>query len=156
MTIKNSIFCCLLLLGTGACKKTETSPQPAQTNTVMQTPDTAHAEPVRKMFEAFNKHDWELMASYYSDPAEFLDPSLGKNYVKLSRAQLAKKYADLQKGAPDIKDDIAGFYISGEENVVVQFTSSGTSGGQKWSLSICTVFTVKDGKIMRDATYYDN
>ena len=38
-------------------------------------------ETARAMFDAFNRHDWNAMANYYSESASFLDPSYGKEYV---------------------------------------------------------------------------
>jgi ketosteroid isomerase-like protein len=107
------------------------------------------------MFEAFNKHDWQKMASYYVDGAEFLDPSLGKTYVKQSHQEIIEKYQGMQQMFHDIADDVTGIYADGE-SVVVQFTSHGNmSGGSSFSLPIVTVLTFSNGLIARDATYYD-
>lgn len=117
----------------------------------------ANAKAAKSMFEAFNRHDWKAMASYYADTASFLDPSFGSRYVKKVRAETAGKYAAMQQMFPDIKDDINAVHTSGNV-VVIEFTSSGTpAGGQKWHLPICSILTFNDkGKIIKDATYYDN
>ena len=110
----------------------------------------------QQMFNAFNKHNWQQMASFYADTAEFLDPSLGAGYVKQTHAQTAAKYAGLQQMFPDIYDEIIGMYPSGDK-VIVEFVSSGTmQDGAKLHMPICTVLTFADGKIVKDATYYDN
>ncbi|MCD8741748.1 nuclear transport factor 2 family protein [Mucilaginibacter roseus] len=111
----------------------------------------------KSMFAAFNRHDWKTMAGHYADTARFLDPSLGQSYVKMTHAETAAKYAAMQKMFPDIKDDVTAMHAS-DSVVVVEFTSSGMpSGGEKWHLPICSVLTFnKDGKIVKDATYYDN
>jgi ketosteroid isomerase-like protein len=107
------------------------------------------------MFDAFNKHDWQKMAKYYAEDAEFLDPSLGKTYVKQSHAEIIGKYQGMQQMFPDITDDVTGLYVDGN-SVIVQFTSHGTvSGGSSFSLPIITVLTFSNGLIVRDATYYD-
>ncbi|MCC8408845.1 nuclear transport factor 2 family protein [Mucilaginibacter sp. UR6-1] len=117
----------------------------------------ANAEAAKSMFTAFNRHDWKAMADHYADTASFLDPAFGPAYVKKNRAETAAKYADMQKMFADIKDDIDAIHATGDV-VVVEFTSSGTpAGGQKWHLPICSILTFnKDGKIIKDATYYDN
>ncbi|RYE15324.1 MAG: nuclear transport factor 2 family protein [Sphingobacteriales bacterium] len=108
------------------------------------------------MFAAFNNHNWEKMASFYTDTAEFLDPAFGQAYVRKTQPETAKKYAEMHQMFQDIKDDITGVTAAGDR-VVVQFTSSGTPGGAaKWELPICSILTFKDGKIIKDATYYDN
>jgi ketosteroid isomerase-like protein len=122
---------------------------------------TAHA-PVenneaaaRKMFEAFNTHQWQAMAACYRDTASFLDPSLGKTYVAQRREEIVEKYAAMQQMFSDIHDEITGVYTSGDK-VVVEFISTGTSGDSlTFSLPIVTVLTFRDGLIVRDATYYD-
>src|SRR6187402_1612797 len=86
--------------------------------------DNARATAVA-MFDAFNRHDWPKMASYYAEDAEFLDPSFGKDFVKQPHQEIAEKYAGMQQMFPDIKDDITAVHAAGE-TVVVQFTSHGT------------------------------
>jgi ketosteroid isomerase-like protein len=110
---------------------------------------------VKQMFEAFNRHDWEAMASFYIDTAEFLDPSFGTAYVKQTRNETAAKYATLEKMYPDVRDNVVAIYSMGDV-VGVQFVSSGTDSlGQKFSLPIGCFLTLKNGKIVKDATYYD-
>jgi ketosteroid isomerase-like protein len=117
--------------------------------------DEGNVAIARKMFDAFNAHQWEAMAGYYSEPASFLDPSLGKAYVDQHRADVVRKYAELQQLFPDIQDDITGIYPSCDR-VVVEFTSTGTMGDSvSFSLPIVTVLTFQDGHIVKDATYYD-
>ena len=58
------------------------------------------------MFEAFNKHDWQKMAGYYAEGADFLDPSLGKSFVKQSRKDIVGKYQGMQQMFPDIYDEV--------------------------------------------------
>lgn len=108
-----------------------------------------------EMFDAFNQHDWRKMASYYSPDAEFLDPAFGPEYVTRSQGQTSAKYAGMQTMFPDIYDDVKEVYDD-EDKVIVEFVSSGSSGDTiHFKLPIITVLTIKEGKIIRDATYYD-
>lgn len=121
----------------------------------LQNKEQANVAVVQSMFDAFNRHDWPAMANHYADSALFLDPSFGKDYVIRSQHETAAKYAEMQMLFPDIRDDITGMYSTGD-NVIVEFTSSGKSGDSlSFSLPISCVLTLKDGKIIRDATYYD-
>lgn len=138
MKINMVILCAFILI---ACQSKEPT---LQNETV-----------VKSMFEAFNKHDWKTMASHYSDSAEFLDPSFGHSYVKQTREEIAAKYAEFEKMFPDIKDEVVGIYPSGDV-VAVEFVSSGTdSAGNTFTLPIACFLTVKNGKIIKDATYFD-
>jgi ketosteroid isomerase-like protein len=107
------------------------------------------------MFDAFNQHDWQKMASFYSEEASFLDPSYGQEYVVKTRQEIVAKYAELEKILPDIHDAIVGIYPSGDK-VTIEFISTGTiSDTLKFKLPIVAVLTFKDGVIIKDATYYD-
>ena len=117
--------------------------------------EAKNAAVVNSMFDAFNKHDWEKMASFYSADAKYLDPSYGTEYVTKTRSEVAAKYAELEKMFPDIHDHIVGSYPSGDK-VTVEFISTGTlSDSVQFKLPIVTVLTLKDGFIIQDATYYD-
>lgn len=108
------------------------------------------------MFEAFNRHNWQAMANYYSQTASFLDPSFGTAYVDKTREETVAKYAEMEKMFPDVHDEIKGIYPS-EDKVIVEFIASGTGPDSvRLKLLIISVLTFKDGLIVKDATYYDN
>jgi ketosteroid isomerase-like protein len=112
---------------------------------------------IKEYFSHFNKHEWNKMAEMYADTAEFKDPSLGKGLVKQTRAQIAQKYSELNKTFSDINDKVIQIYSSNNNHIVVEFISSGTApDGSKFELPICTIFTIENGKISKDYTYYDN
>lgn len=112
---------------------------------------------VKQMYVHFNNHDWTAMASLYVDSAEFKDPSFGPGIVRQSRADISEKYAKYQEMSPDIRDEIVQIYPSESSHVIVEFVSSGTApNGERWSLPICTIFTIENGMIVKDYTYYDN
>jgi ketosteroid isomerase-like protein len=114
-------------------------------------------EIVKKVYEQFNKHDWSGMANLYSETPEFKDPTLGIGTVTQTRDQIILKYTDLQKAFPDIKDEIIQIYPSSDKYVIVEFISKGTApDGTKFELPICTIFTVENGKIVKDFSYFDN
>ncbi len=120
------------------------------------SPSTERNEAIaRKLFDAFNKHDWQTMASYYADSALFLDPSYGIQYVKKSRKETVAKYTEMQAMFPDIHDKVTGVYPSGDV-VTVEFTSTGSIHDSiRFELPIISVLTFRDGFVVKDATYYD-
>ena len=113
---------------------------------------------VKSFFEAFNQHDWAKMAAMYADTASFRDPSFGTDIVKQTHVETVKKYSELQKVFPNVKDSVTAVYPSGKNHIVVEFVSTGASadGKMSFNLPICTVFTIENGKIKSDFTYYDN
>jgi ketosteroid isomerase-like protein len=110
----------------------------------------------KSLFRYFNQHDWEKMAALYTDPAEFKDPSFGQEVVQQTRVQIVEKYRGLEEMSHDVRDDVLQIYPSGDKHVIVEFVSSGTApDGTKWILPICTIFTIENGQITKDFTYYD-
>lgn len=112
---------------------------------------------IQQYFDHFNKHEWKQMAELYAPNADFKDPALGKGIVKQTPEQIIEKYTALQQIFPDIHDEIVKIYPSTNEFITVEFISKGTAAdGTLLELPICTIFTIKDGKIVADFTYYDN
>lgn len=111
----------------------------------------------KRLYDHFNKHEWRKMAALYSENAEFKDPSLGTTIVKQTHKQIIDKYTELNATFPDIHDKIIQIYPSGTNHVIVEFVSTGTAPDQsKFELPICTIFTIENGKITKDFTYYHN
>jgi phosphorylcholine metabolism protein LicD len=76
--------------------------------------------------------------------------------TKIKR-QIIKEYSELQNQFPDVQDSVVAVYPSGDKNVIVEFVSKGTLPDQsKFELPICTIFTIENGKITKDYTYFDN
>ena len=112
---------------------------------------------VKLYFEHFNNHEWTKMANRYTTTSEFKDPSLGSGIVKQTRQQIIDKYSELNKIFPDIHDQVIQLYPSGDKNIIVEFISTGTApDGSKFELPICTIFTIENGMITKDFTYFDN
>ena len=112
---------------------------------------------VTQYFEHFNNHEWTKMADMYLDTAEFKDPSLGQGIVKQTRQQIVDKYSDLNKIFLDLHDQVIQIYPSGDKHIIVEFVSSGTvPDNTKFDLPICTIFTIENGMITKDFSYFDN
>ena len=112
---------------------------------------------IKQYFEYFNNHDFVKMANMYSDTADFKDPTLGQGIVKQTRQQIIEKYTELSKMIPDVKDKVIQTYPSGDNHIIVEFVSSGTApDNSTFELPICTIFTIENGLITKDFTYFDN
>lgn len=112
---------------------------------------------IKNYFELFNKHQWEDLSNLYIENAEFKDPSLGTGIIKQTKKDFVKKYSELNQLFPDVKDKIIKIYPSGEKSIIVEFISTGTGpDNSQFELPICTIFTIENGKITKDFTYYDN
>lgn len=112
---------------------------------------------VKQYFAHFNQHEWEKMANMYTETADFKDPSLGQGVVKQTRTQTIEKYKELNQIFPNLHDEVMQIYPSGQNHIIVEFVSSGTApDNSNFTLPICTIFTIENGKITKDFTYYDN
>lgn len=126
-------------------------------NTVSENKISENEKLINNYFELFNKHQWEDLSNLYIDNAEFKDPTLGTGAVKQTKKDFVKKYSELNQLFPDLNDKIIQIYPSGENDIIVEFISTGSGpGNSKFELPICTIFTIKNGKITKDFTYYDN
>lgn len=129
-----------------------TTPPPVQPDLASQ-----NKQLIEKYFTLFNKHAWSEMAKLYTESADIKDPSLGTEMVRQTRLQIMEKYTDLRNQFPDIADEVLHIYPSGDHHVTVEFISTATlPDGSKFRLPICTVFTIRNGLITQDFTYYDN
>jgi len=116
---------------------------------------TDNTQIVQNMFDAFNAHDWQKMVSFYAPGALYLDPGYGTEPVTKTPEEIIAKYTELQSIFPNLHDEIIGMYASGDK-VTVEFVATGTAeDGTAFRLPIAAILTIKDGKIVRDATYYD-
>jgi len=112
---------------------------------------------VEEYFEHFNNHDWQKMAAMYTETAEFKDPTLGEGSITMTRAEIRAKYSELHRIFTNIHDSIIQTYPSGDKNIIVEFISTGTAANNtKFKLPISTIFTIENGKITKDYTYFDN
>ncbi|RQP07698.1 MAG: nuclear transport factor 2 family protein [Chryseobacterium sp.] len=117
----------------------------------------ANEQLINRYFYLFNQHHWTKMAELYAETADFKDPSFGTGIVEQTRQQIVDKYSELQQVFPDLHDEVQQLYLSGEKHVIVEFVSTGTAAdGSVFELPICTIFTIEDGKIIKDFSYYDN
>jgi ketosteroid isomerase-like protein len=118
---------------------------------------TSNEKLIEQYFEHFNNHDWAKMADLYIENAAFKDPSLGVGILTQTKKQIVDKYAKLHSVFPDLHDKIIQIYPSGENHIIVEFVSSGTApDDSKFELPICTIFTIENGLITKDFTYFDN
>lgn len=112
---------------------------------------------IENYFKLFNEHKWKELSELYVENAEFKDPSFGNGIVKQSKNEFVKKYTELNHVFPDLNDKVIQVYPSGDKNIIVEFISTGTAPDQsKFELPISTIFTIENGKITKDFTYYDN
>ena len=116
--------------------------------------DIKSMDSVRLKFEAFNKHDADAIEKIYASGATLHSP----DYPDLAgNKQIADTYRSLFDAIPDAKDKLETLESS-SGHVYAQFVLTGHLKGAQdkpISVRIISVYAVKDGHIVDDATYYD-
>ncbi|GAA0708475.1 hypothetical protein GCM10009105_08090 [Dokdonella soli] len=116
--------------------------------------DTAAIKVVRLKFEAFNRHDARTIEDIYANAASLHSP----DYPDLTGSkQIADTYRKLFEAIPDAKDNLQTLESSAN-HVYAQFVLTGHLKGAEdkpISIRILSVYTVQDGRIVGDSTYYD-
>ncbi len=122
--------------------------------TVNKTPNQ---QIVEQYFKHFNDHEWTKLANMYAPDSDFKDPSLGDGIVKQTRQQTSDKYSKLNEVFPDLHDKVIRIYPSGPTHIIVEFISTGTAPDHSaFTLPVCTIFTIENGLITKDYSYFDN
>jgi len=114
-------------------------------------------------FKALIAHDVKSIAAGYSDDAQVLSPNW--EGTKVGCAGITEVYNRYFSSTPDLVYKVVNVINAGG-NVVVEYTSGGTLSnpeagtpgymkGKKYMLNYCAVFTIKNGKIVRESDYFD-
>ena len=115
-------------------------------------------ETLKKVLEAFNRHDLDAIMEFFSDDCSFDMPrgpepwgrrSLGKTNV---RDALASRF----KGIPDVHygDDIHWVSAEGDKGVSEWTLTGTTNSGEKLNLRGVDLWEFRNGKITRKNSYW--
>jgi len=115
-------------------------------------------------FNALNRHNVKLLVKNYDPDVEVT--SSGWAGIHNGTREMMFDYARYFHETPDLKYDIANAYFSGDSIVTVEYTTSGTVTntekntplaiiGKKYILNNCTIFTIRNSRIVKEATYFD-
>lgn len=109
------------------------------------------------LFEAFNRHDTEALVALYSEDAQILSP--GDLNPRVGNSVVRDIYADHFDNIPGVHDAVQNIVVEGNRGAV-EFTASWdqpTEGDPdaRGQLRIAAFITVRNGKIIKDITYFD-
>jgi len=114
-------------------------------------------------FKALSQHDVKAIAAGYSDDAKIYSPNWEGE--KAGQTGITEVYSRYFSSTPDLSYKVTNI-IYGGDNVVAEYVSSGTLSnpekntpdymkGKKYSLNYCAIFTIKNGKIVKESDYFD-
>ena len=104
---------------------------------------------VRKMFEAFNRHDASAMEQLYAPEARLSSSDFCK---PRGRADVQRTYGALFMAFPDIRDEIEALVAQGDV-VAVRFTALSHAGNLE--LTIHTFLKIRNGLIVSDDSVFN-
>lgn len=105
-------------------------------------------------FAAFNRHDVDAVVAFYAADATMLDPTYDEPVR--GRDVIQQHLADLFASVPDVHDEVVSTVVQ-PGFAAVELVATGTAVGapDPFTLPLASFFTITEGKIVRDATYYD-
>jgi ketosteroid isomerase-like protein len=123
-------------------------------NTPAPTAPSDAAKTVQQKFTAFDQHDATTIQDIYGVDAVLHSP----DYPELKgNGPIADTYRKIFTYVPDAKDEVQSFDVIGDK-VYTQYLMTGHWGGaadKPVNARIMSIYTVQDGHIVADSTYYD-
>lgn len=109
---------------------------------------------VRKLFDAFNRHDMATLSQFYADDAEIVSPDHPRPLHGPDGVRAI--YLPLFTTFPDIADHLVSLTMQ-DDRVAVEFISTGckAAGKECFNLPIATFLTMRRGRIVRDVSYFN-
>lgn len=118
---------------------------------------------IEKRFQCMNRHDLPAMENLYD--ASSIGYSVGWPDTAVGVKAIIEKYKRYFISTPDLYYQIIHTYTT-TAGIVVEYTSGGTltkneTGvpaewlGKKYTLRNCTIFQVKNDKIIMESSYFD-
>ena len=113
-------------------------------------------ETMKKVLEAFNRHDLDSIMEYFTDDCTFDFPKgsdpwgqrfTGKNQV---REGLAGRF----KGIPDVHYSNDRHFISGNRGASEWLLTGTTTAGNRIEVQGCDLWEFRNGKILRKDSYW--
>jgi len=114
--------------------------------------DKAAETLVEDLFSAFNAHDSQALADFYTEDAQVISPESCEPTI--GRKAIAANYDVLFEQIPDVRDDVKTVLVDGN-SIALTFVASSRISGQEFELPIAAFMTLEDGLIARDEVYFD-
>ena len=125
------------------------------TNAEFQSAETKKV--ILALFEAFNRHDTAALVELYAEDAQILSP--GDTQPRYGLEVVREIYDGHFDNIPGVHDAVQTIITDGDQGAV-EFIASWDQPTEdnptaRESLKIASFITVKNGKIIKDITYFD-
>lgn len=113
--------------------------------------------------ETLNKHDTDALALLYDEHVQIESPNW--EGIKTGRAAAKEVYSRYFSSTPDLKHELLNI-VATNSALVIEYRSFGTllkpeqgtpdyMRGKKYTLQNCTRMDIRNGKIIRQSSYFD-
>lgn len=109
--------------------------------------DPTSRETALAMFDTFNRRDLDAMEALYAQDAVLTSSDF---CAPRGRVDIRRTYQALFDAFPDVRDEVSKV-VAEDGLVAIQFTAKANG----LELPIVTIFTIRDGLIVRDETVFD-
>ena len=128
----------------------------AQAQTNLQK--TVTVDTLKKILDAFNRHDLDAIMEYFSDDCSFDFPRGPEHYGQrfIGKAQVREALAGRFKGIPDVHYGKDRHWISADGTQgVSEWTLTGTTtSGVKLKVRGCDLWEFRNGQVIRKDSYW--
>jgi ketosteroid isomerase-like protein len=143
-----------VLSGLFGCKDNTTGNTSNSQTNVQE--NAVKVETLKKILEAFNKHDLDAIMEFFTDDCSFDFPRgpepWGQRFT--GKAQVREAIAGRFKGMPDVHYDDEGHWVAGDKGVSNWMLTGTTTAGVNVKVRICVLWEFLSGKIARMDTYW--
>ena len=151
----NGIFSGIFILSFGCKSYTDGESSQTQTNTQQMT---ITVDTLKKVLDAFNRHDLDEIMTYFSEDCTFDFPRGPEPYGQrfVGKSQVREGLASRFKGIPDVHYGEDQHWISADgTRGVSEWTLTGTTtSGVKLKVRGCDHWEFRDGKVTRKDAYW--
>ena len=119
---------------------------------------TVTVETMKKVLDAFNRHDLDAIMEYFSDDCAFDFPRGTEPYGQrfIGKAQVREGLAGRFKGIPDVHygEDRHWLSVDGTQGVSEWTLTGTTTSGVKLEVRGCDLWEFRNNKIIRKDSYW--
>ena len=142
------------LSGLFGCKD-NTTDTTSNTQTNVQE-NAVKVETLKKILEAFNKHDLDAIMEFFVEDCSFDFPRgpepWGQRFT--GKAQVREAIAGRFKGMPDVQYEDEGHWVASDKGVSNWMLTGTTTAGVKVKVRICVLWEFLQDKVARMDTYW--
>ncbi|RYE22661.1 MAG: nuclear transport factor 2 family protein [Sphingobacteriales bacterium] len=135
------VYIVIVLSAFSACRRDNTDNALIKDNKIV----------AEQLFDAYNKHDWDSVATFYTDTTTFITTANFTPFRK-SKATIVSEFTSAEQSTPDIHAEIKGIY-NDRNKTIIEYSLIGNTATGPLLQHNCLVWTLKNRKITQEIIY---